>query len=514
MIRLRGLDRDTSERGSALLMTIIFSVLAGGLMLVLLSVLLSQAQASGLAQKNTRTGYAAQAGIQATLSVLRSSTVSINGTTYGDPSRLPNTLSGTVDGLPDSDLGYDVTIAYYSTDPSGQSDSWLAANALPYPLSSATGQQPKYARIVASGTDAAITGLGGDVADRTVSALYTFTTTNVNIPGGLIKSADSTGCLKAVSPSVGSLIKMVPLSECTDDTRDMWVYDTDYRIKLANTVGTADVLCITGQQWAATPTGITSSTANATLQLCAAENSSAPGNQLWSWDFPDSWEGQDKTNSIRSNRWLSMNGDTLVDGRTKVKSFDPAPAVGAGAASAATQQLVNYREFGRCLDVALNAISSGYLIAYPCKQDPTGTGAAVNWNHKWTYTEPTGTATSTAPQAIWVKENEVRPYCLTARMGSDPRVHATSCATPNNTTSLSALQQFIRNGDTGDNRTSYTIQFAGDPTLCLTAVSTPSTSGDSYSVIQLLSCNGSTAQKWNAPAQTMGSSLGGYKEIG
>lgn len=517
--RARRFDGSTRESGSAMLMSVMFTVFAGGIMLVLLSVLLSQMQSIQLAQKTTRTGYTAQAGIQAALSVLRSNTqvvgIGASAKEYGDPTKLPETLTGTADGDDDSTLEYSVRIQYYTQDPTNRDDAWLSANALPHPLSADPASQPKYALIVSSGADTAVPGLDESVGDRTVTALYTFTTTNANVAGGLIRTPDAASCLMAGSATVGSTITTAPINSCTDDALNLWIYDTDYRLKLASTTVGGAALCITGQKWVPTLTGTNNSTENATLQPCAG-NASAFGNQLWSWDDPGSWQGQTRGNTLRTNRWLSVNGTTVVDGTAKRSSFDPMPSVGAGAASASTSQLVNYQEFGRCLDVANNRISSGYLIAYPCKQDPTGTGAAVNWNHKWYYSEPASPDVTSAPQAIWVRENEIRPHCLAARSGSgNTQVHATPCATPTIPASLNTQQRFIRNGDTQDTLTSYTIQFAADTSLCLTAVPQPAAVGAiNWSRIHLMACNGSSAQKWNAPAITDGASLGGYKEIG
>lgn len=514
MIRFRGLARPAStrsahdgERGSALLMTVIFSVFAGGVMLVLLTVLLSQAQAAQLAQKNTRTGYAAQAGIQSTLSVLRSNTKTVgvgpSAVTYGDPTKLPSTLTGTVDGVAGSTLGYSVTLTYYQLDPTARSDAWLAANALPYPLSADLTKQPKYVRIVSQGSDSAASG-----GTRTITALYTFTTTTVNIPGGLIRNTDSTRCLKATSATAGSTINVVPIAQCTDNTLNMWVYDTDYKLKLASTVKSATVLCITGRQW-----GTSTNQVNATLRACAATNKAAHGNQLWSWEPPGSWVSQNEANTSRGGRWLGISGTTVIERTTAAASFEPSPSVGAGAASIDTKQIVNFSEFGRCMDVTDEQISKSFMIIYPCKQDPTGTGNDLRWNHKWNYSEPTGSAKSSAAQAIYVRAADNKYYCLTTRTLSSGNtdVYFVACSNPTNASSLNNQQKFIRNTDTVNALNAYTFQLASNPSMCLAAVPEP---GYAWSHLRLIACNGSATQKWNAPAMTSGSTFGDYKEIG
>lgn len=506
-LRRRHLSRD--DEGSALLMTVVFTLFAGGIMLVLLSVLLSQMQAIQLAQKNTRTGYAAQAGIQSTLSTLRSNTESkvVAGTAadYGNPSKLPKAITGKVDG---GDLAYSVTVKYYAEDPTNKDSTWLDANELKFAAGTKPLKQPRFARIVSTGSD---TGSAADAAmNRTVTALYTFTTTNVNIPGGRINSSDGNSCLKAATATIGSVINMVPSTSCTDDALNLWVYDTDYRLKLASTIGKPTVLCITGQEWVSGSSGTNSSTVNATLRKCEASNTAAYGNQLWSWEPPGSWVGQNRANNARTSRWLSIESAKVVEKTSTTGVFNPAPSVGAGAASYNTNQIVNYSEFGRCMDVTDEQIGKAFMIVYPCKQDPGGTGANLKWNHKWYYSEPTGAATTSAAQSISVKLNNTTPYCLTTSGTSNTDVHFKAC-NPINVGSLNSQQKFIRNGNTGNTLTSYTFQLAADPTRCLAAVPE---SGYAWSHLRLVPCSGSTTQKWNAPALITGSSLGGYKEIG
>ena len=503
--RAKLLGERPRDEGAAMLMSLVFTLFAGGVMLVLLAVLLSQMQSIKFAQKNTRTGYAAQAGIQAALSVLRSNTkvVHVGGAagTYGDPAALPATLTGNVDGAAGGDLTYTVSLQYFLLSPSGRNDAWIAANKLPVPLSSDPSAQPKYVRIVSEGHDAAIADLGADVGDRVISALYTFTTTNINVAGGLIRSTDRTRCLRASSASTGATMTMVSIASCNDDIRDLWVYDTDYRLKLASTLGSSTVLCITGRAWSSS-----TSTVNATLRPCAPTNAAAFGNQLWSWDAPESWIGQNAANTARSNRWLGLSGTSpviLVEKTGSAKLFDPAPSVGAGAASHFTNQIVNYAEFGRCMDVTEENISKPYMIVFPCKQDPTGTGANLLWNHKWTYAEPPGAAVVGVAQDIRVVRSGLG-YCLTRQTSaSNTDVRFVLCT--------SSHDKFIRSTSTGDPLTSYTFRLAADPSRCLAAVPEP---GQQWSHIRLVPCNGSSAQKWNAPPVTSGSLLGNYVELG
>lgn len=508
--RLPELRAEQPDAGAAMLMTIMFIIFTAGFMLVLLAVLTSQLQPVQIAQKTTRTVYAAQAGIQAGLSVMRSNTKVVgtgaSAVTYGDPTKLPASLTGTVDGTTTSALKYTVTVTYYKTDPAGKNATWLAANKLSYPLTSSTASQPAFARLVSVGSDAAVTGMAATSGNRTIVAVYAFTTTNINHPGGLILSADGTKCMKADSATAGSKINMVGAASCTDDTLDMWVYDTDWKLKLASTIGSSTVLCITGQQWLSSSNGYDSSSVDATLRACGTTNAGAYGNQLWSWDSPNSWIGQNKANTARSTRWLGLSGNKVIESTASGNTYNPQPAVGAGAASKATNQIVNYKEFGRCMDVTDVDINKTFMIVYPCKQDPTGTGSNILWNHKWYYSEPAGTLTTSASQNITVRINNDtgQTRCLTGSTTSTD-VTMKTCSSTN------ALQKFVRNTETGNNLSSWTFQLDGDRTKCLSSVPE---SGYAWSHIRLVACDGSTAQKWNAPAVTTGSTLGDYQEIG
>lgn len=486
-----------------MLMTVMFIILTAGIMLALLAVLTSQLKPVQTVQKSTRTVYAAQAGIQAGLSVMRSNTKTVGtgptAATYGDPTKLPATLTGTVDGTTTSALKYSVSVTYFTTNPAGKNATWVAANKLAYPLTNDPTKQPEFARLESTGSDAAIVGMSPTSGNRTVVAVYAFKTTNVNNPGGLIMTADGTKCLKADSATAGSNVYSVSKDSCTDDTLNAWVYDTDYQLKLASTIGSPTVLCITGRQWSNTK----DSTVDSTLRACNPDNSKAWGNQKWSWDSPDSWVAQNSANNARTGRWLGLSSNKLIESTSGGKTFNPQPAVGAGAASKATVQIVNYREFGRCMDVTDVDINKSFMIVYPCKQDPSGTGKDILWNHKWSYSEPTAPATTTGVINITVNTgSETR--CLTASTTTTDLTMKTCKSTDN-------LQKFVRNTETGSSISSWTFQLNGDRTKCLSSVPE---AGYAWSHIRLVACDGSTAQKWNAPAVTTGSTLGDYQEIG
>lgn len=508
MIGLLGRMRDRlarrgdDEGGVALLMAILFMVLMAGISTILVSVVLSQLYPTNLAQKSTKTIYAAQAGLQTALGLIRSAT---DGGGIGDPAELPCSVSGNVSGTSTDGVTYSAQVSYFKTDPTGMDATWLAANKLAC-TASGVSVQPTYAVIVAQGLATTIPGAAAATGNRTLSAIYKFKITNVNVPGGRIYDYNKGYCLRAVSQAAGSLVTFIAAASCTNDALELWIYDTDYEIKLASTkTGGAAGLCITG------PVRYGDRTQNATLQTCKSSTDSARWNQLWSWDGANAWAGQNVTiSSGYSNYYLATgyaNGSALVGKYLQVSNnganggFAPSSQVGAGAASYTTHQIVNYKEFGRCADVTNGDIGYSFMISYPCKQDPTG-GGNLNWNHKWFYTEPTSPATELGGQQIYV-DNGTK-YCLTTpAKGSGSYPVFARCTT-------SAQQKWKRVYNAGSYASSYL--FVDTYGRCLTT-----DSGDQYlglwSKVTVVDCNGSDAQKWNAPPTYTDSTVATYKEV-
>jgi len=507
--RIRELDAG-GERGLALIAAVFFMVLVAGLSLVVLGVLLAQSSQGFVEAKNTKTVYAAQAGLQAALGIIRSAALPADGAgdVFGDTSKLPCTLTGKVDGETEG-TGYSVTISYFITDPLGSTPQWQAANKLPCGPGTPP-VYPRYALIKSGGLGAAVPG-NSDPAygDRYLSAIYKFRVSNINVAGGPIYNNDGKFCLSATTATVGSLIKFVKASSCTNNDLQLWIYDTDYQIKLASTaVVGAPGLCITG------PVNDGEATQNAKLATCLT--TVVRWNQLWSWTGSYSWTGQKKNIAGGfSNYCLSPdadNGADLTGKYLKVRTgckgqFAPSAQVGAGPAGYATHQIVNYKEFGRCADLTNENLNSTFMISYPCKQDPTGTGANLHWNHKWYYTEPLPGVPTAPDQEIYVNyHNDVNQrYCLNAPTyaSGSKDVWFSSC-------NGGEQQKWTRVYETGDYASSYLfVDYLG---RCLATDPTQIFSGD-ISRIDVLGCNGSLAQKWNAPPTYVDSTFGGYREI-
>ncbi len=512
------LGRFRDDAGAALISVMLFIVLLGGLSLVLLATLLGQIAPSFSAQQNTQTGYAAQAGLQAGVGALRASGSAPNaeGIIYGNSTRLPCGFTGNVDSTAES-IRYEVSIQYYSTDPTNQSDVWRDANDLTCLTPGGVSQVPRYALLVSGAVSPATANAVTGESQRIISAIYEFQITNINIPGGRIWDFNGEYCMRAVTATAGSQITYNSAANCPDDNQlALWVYDTDYRIKLASTtVAGQTPLCMTG------PIASAAIPNRMQLQPCLEASTPARWNQLWNLFAGPVWYGQNQTISIgRSGICISSgfsNGTNLVNQFVLARSGcvgsqRPEAKVGAGAASKATNQIVSYSEFGRCADVTDENINRTFMIVYPCKQDARGGGAGILWNHKWFYEEPAVGAAEALNQDVFIRLNDsmtaADKYCMQTPIDTSATVYV-AFAVCNNT----VRQDWDRVQDSGNYDTSYL--FIDKYGRCLTANPNPADLyASAYSKMTVASCNGTLAQKWNAPPGTTEATFGGYREYG
>jgi len=515
-----------SESGVALLTAIFFMVLAAGMSVVLLGAILSQGLPARTAQKNTRTVYSAEAGLQNALGLIRSA-AKVDGATgkvFGDPGQLPCTVKGRVTASAPQGAYYAVTVQYFSEDPTDQDDAWRAAKDLPCATPGGVASVPKYAYVYSGGKDATMP-TSPDDGDRALSAVYKFQVSNANIPGGMIWNSSSTYCLEAKNDKNNPNIDFVPKSECTGTNLQLWSYSTDYQLVLASTnVAGQTARCITGPKDNKKDKNKNEDEGKqqkARLEDCLASTDAARWNQLWNWTGDYSWRGQNENIASGPSNYC-LSPDT-ADASTFKKntslyarpgcngSFAPSSLVGAGAAGYTTHQLVNYAEFGRCADVTNEQIGSPFMISYPCKQDPSGstTGAYLKWNHKWYYTEPPeGSNGKAAPQQIFVNylDNTANKRCLTA----PPLSSTTGDLTFEMCSASLSNQLWTRWNHTGNDSTSYLmIDTFG---RCMFADSSD-LFNSYYSKVRVTACDGSLRQKWNAPAIYEDSTFGGYREV-
>jgi hypothetical protein len=187
------------------------------------------------------------------------------------------------------------------------------------------------------------------------------------------------------------------------------------------------------------------------------------------------------------------------------KSFFPDSAVGTGRAGAATNQLVNNDQFGRCIDVTADDVDSDFLVVFPCKQRPSGD---VQWNQFWiTPTIPAGATSASGP--VYTTWKGVR-YCMTSPGSAAPgkwvRVHPCPAVIPPEMT-------WTYREDTGFYSTSFRIEStygAAGVNFCMSPTDPNAASPDlwvtfdvPFSKLVLASCTGSDLQKWNVSPFTV-----------
>ncbi len=512
--------RTAKDDGVAMVTALLAIMILSMFSVLMLGLLLSQKLPTDFQRSSTQTIFAAEAGVNSVVGQIRSADAppDSQGAVYGDNKQLPCSAAGPVDAT-GSTLKFSATISYFVTDPTDQSDAWRASHALGCTPGTGPSADPGFAVITSTGVGTPVAGMSATAGQRTVAVVYKFQVTNNNIPGGLIYSYDRAQtpdryCLEAASTSAGAKIKYVPAIDCGSNLiHQLWIYDTDYRLKLASTTvpPATSAMCITGNPNGATPVP-------ATLQVCPAPNDPARWNQLFSWEGGSHWRGQnDPVANGYSGAYLSsgQKGDPAGDylyvwnqaaSDNEWGSFHPDARVGAGAAGFNTHQIVNYLEFGRCMDVTHGDVNEPQMITYPCKQDPNPSQSQLNWNHKWYYDEPASSVGAAGPQQIYI--NNGTKYCLVSPGTESGWVTFTSGC------SVSAdNQKWTRYANTGAYSTSYTFVDAWGRCAAIGPSYKVGSNTEVWSTIITTTCNGSLGQKWNAPPNTVSASLNGYWEL-
>lgn len=512
-------ERD--DQGAAMVVALATILLVTILGVIVTGAVVSQVGTAQFEQKNTRTAHGAEAGLDVALGEIRAAfgpdrvdrTVDVGYRQLlpCDPGTSAWTTVGAVDGQP-GEIGYSVQVRYYVTEPTGQDAGWLSANAVPC---GASGPQslPLFALLESTGTGSDAGQAAAGAAERTLVQIYDLRSSNANIPGGLIRRDRTNNaslpdlCLDSGTafPVAGAAVRM-ELCDETDAGQIFW-WRKDFTIVQTSTVGTAaGEMCVTSS-------ATTTSSQTVTMQGCAVAPAAPPYTQRWGYAdngflqvFPR-YPG----NTTRYCSWVPDNTapgpfqattDACNRGIYDVQAgIRPDPSVGAGSvgdigdvvADDQSYQWVNYEEFGRCFDVTGWNADAQYMIAYPCKQNPT---SSVGWNQvlAWNATTrqlrvrsgPSGTAYNAATGA-W--------KCLQAPAAgaNPPYVVMRDCQG-----TADASQSWSVNRDTGSYPSSYTV--VDGLGRCLSVRSFAGGGGNaSWSRIVVETCDGSDRQKWNSP---------------
>lgn len=497
------------DRGS--LPLLMLAVLVGlSLASLLIPITLSQAQSARTTMAKVRSLHAAESGIDIVLGAIRSAN---NGGGTGDTTQLPcGPLSGTVNDA--SGTSYTVSLAYYTQDPTGQTADWLSTNMMrcatgfgTYDTGTAT-SVPKDVVLTSVGTSS----VGNSSSTRTIQSMYVFQTSTATTNGGVIRiypGSDPTVsqmCMDVgANPGISTPITLQPCSTTTPPAaQQTFSYNSDLSIQLVSSIGSVAApygLCLDS----AIPRAIGRTV---TLQKCSAPGS-APYNQQWSINNTSAFEGAKSDRALDDQSCFyvaSQNpGTTVTLNNLCGNSYDqtvtwvPSPSVGAGAAGTKYNQLVNLQQFGRCLDITNQDFTWAFLIAYPCKQNPTPT--VVAFNQRFTYNTTTRTFSTTNPSGV--------TKCMTIPDVSGGYVTFADCGG-------GANQVWVSHGSIAQDTATAQSDWAYDKrysisdssyNLCLSLGPTTDLYQGQYSKLIMERCDGSSKQKWNAAANIQDSNV-------
>lgn len=473
---------DTGSMPLAMLITVVGVLLSS----VLASTMSVQVGSTRHAVQRQHALDAAQAGLDVVVGQIRTATDGTYSNGFDANGVLNKLPCGPVIGAVGvgGTATYSVTISYSST----KSGAAIACHGI---------KGPAYAHLTAKGIDVT------SAISRTLRATYSFRTTNKNIPGGLLRIYRTATSKDLCTAASGTAVVVQTCS--TGSTLQTFAYNPNLTITLVSTITDAMPL---GKCIDAGPVPHTTNNAAVSLQPCGAVTLPR---QQWSFNDTGNLEGTsngtstDATclnvqspDSIGSAIVLKIGANACYESYNNVMNFNPDATMGAGAAGPDTDQLVNYKQFGRCLDVPKADWTWNYLSAWPCKQKPDPT--QVKWNQKWT-TPALAAGASSATGTIYTHpDNTAFTTCLTSPATTGPTsfVDLTQCpagAPP-------ATMKWTVYGDTGVYATSYTIVNGYGNCMSASDPDDPSTvfhtSGNKISTVIVLPCTGSLFQKWNA----------------
>jgi hypothetical protein len=494
-------------------MYLMFAIMGMALAALVVPMIITQAHTT---RSDTSRGHAleaAQSGVSIMLGEIRAAQVGGVGTSALLPC---GSTSGVVNDV--GTASYTVSIDYYMADPVSLPGTTKMRCVDGYGTYDPVTDNftPKFARIVSVGTDGAAG--NGNTQGRTLATTYVFRTTNTNIPGGRIRiyPAQSTSpelCIDAGSatPSAGTLVK---LRSCASPplAQQILAYRSDLTLQLLSSVtGTyPQGLCL---DTASPPTAGQA----VVLGACAALGA-PPYTQQWSFNDNGGYTASLSTSASNgglSSQCLSVSSQSAgmqvtlgycSSGSTTspTQAWIPAPTVGAGGAQA--PQRINYYEFGRCLDVTNQNVLAGHLIDFPCKQNPFP--GAVAWNQKFTSPPIAAGATSGTGQIYTTPTSGTGAgtrYCLTSPGVAGGLTAVAPCS------ATDARQVWtVYNGISP---LAYSAKFAvvDNGGRCL-GLTTPVQS-ELWSAIDVDTCTGETAQKWNATTNLSTSVLQDIDEL-
>ena len=505
-IRFRRWSRRPGERSDqgSMPMALLVTLVGMALSAAIVPIVVNQVTGTRTVIARTNALQAAQAGIDVALGQLRAAATSTGGDLESLPSCDLSGLSATDPTLAinpgnadPNNSGYRVTIVYYR----------LADDGAPVAQSCPPSDVPVSALLTSTGgrvRDAAgAAALTQGAGNRTIEATYTFKTSNENITGGAVQLASPTLaplCMDSGDnqfPDAGAIVK-AQLCKAGGSSDQRFAYTTDLNIKVVGSETTAapNGMCVDVPYPRATND-------IARFQPCLG----LTARQQWSLNDSSAFSST-RENEVRLNdfclslRTPGMADSDIVLGSCSAQSnrniWRPQPGVGAGMSSAATNQLVNFKQFSRCLDVTNFQPGSSYMIVWFCKQAPNG---VPPWNQAW-YQSPAGTTDPLDMRIRTINTSNGKGYCLKTpgSTAADRYVTLAECDATGLITDPTLIWKVY--ADTGSYASSYRI--VDQNGLCMTptdlTATPPDTHSDGTAKVKLATCNNSELQKWNAPA--------------
>ena len=456
---------------------------------------------------------AAQSGLDVALGHIRLATATDGS---GDFRKLPcGPFTGAVNS--GTDQTYSVTIAYLTTEPPAGNIAWAQANKLPCTGTQLAAGSPIYVQLSSVGKAL------NSGSPRTVTATYTLhSKTRENVAGGLIHlygPHDPDLCFAAPGPEPlpGDPVTMQLCDSSADAQR--FAYESGLNLVLVSSrTDGSKGMCLDAapidreqvlfQPCAATPVPRQQWSLNDRANFEGTTNGTDLNGQCFHLTSPGTVGSTIELHAEAADpAGTSQYDRACYSDYTDSRSFAPDAAVGTGRAGPLTEQLVNFQQFGRCLDVAGDNVNAGFLVIWPCKQKPSG---AIQWNQVWHLPAvPAGAVTGTG--RIWLhNDKDNQDYCLTSPGSTGAGKYVTVQLCP---ATIGPAMTWTRYAATGVFATAYriesTYQAPTGQTWCLTGTGSADYwqgHGDVSKAV-MATCDGSTLQKWNASPTVLQAAL-------
>ncbi|GGM41635.1 ricin-type beta-trefoil lectin domain protein [Dactylosporangium sucinum] len=467
--------RDDGSLPLAMLLTLVGTSLST----LMVPVVIQQVRDTASTVRRAQALHAAQAGIDVVVGIIRST-------------------DGNRNKLCDIPLDFEGAVA------DGIGRYWVTVELLNEgaPVADCRSKAPTSALIKSKGTNVLPGERVMDVPDplaRKLRATYKFRFTNANVEGGLVKFLGGAYCLDAgsSSPAVGTNVTTQPCS--TGSSRQTFTYTKYLTLQL---VSSKTPMCLDS---GAGPV------AGTLIQFRPCGSPTVPYHQQWNLNDGSSFQSTDssglKLGSLCFHAKQASTSGAFVElvncgGSDNTRTFAPEASVGAGAAGPPAQ-LVNFKQFGRCVDVTNFDVTLNFLIVWPCKQAPNQ--ANVGWNQRFTIPATADGKTGHASGQISTYDSSKtkKTVCLTT---ADPEKFVTMQACPAPTTASAEWTVYYQEQTYG---ASYVI--LDSKGYCLTPTDLDARplldnnifkGSTTVSKLTVAPCNGSKLQKWNAPANT------------